>query len=492
MKTNNESLKQNLIYNIIYQVVTVLSPLIVTPKISRVFGLDYLGVKSFTFSIVYYFAIFGVLGLDMLGQRKIALVKDNVNERSKVFWTIYSTRFFLVLLSTCLYIIYFLIADLSSVEKVVTLYWLIYLFREMINPIWFLQGMEKFKLVSILGIISQIGYVVCTVVFIKQKSDLPRYILFYTVIPLVISFCYFPTVFANVKKARPRFQDMKASVVESVVYFVPTIATAIYSMVDKTMLGMFDVHKISTGLYESSERLVKVALAFSTASFTIMRTRMSYLYGKNDPAAYKKMAKLFMSFSLMLCWPIMFGIMGISKDFVPVFFGKGFEEVVNLSYVFSLVVPCLTVSGLLQAIYIFPYGLQKTMDVYYAIIVIVNIIMNLVLIHFFGTVGAIIASVFAELLLAVILIIRARKDIDVSFFAKGSVKYLVSSVAMLFVMKYISSHLVSNHIIKTVAEFISAVTTYFAICFILRDKFIIEQSRSVIHHIKKTIFKEVE
>ena len=487
----SESLKQNLIFNIMYQAITVLSPLIVTPKISRVFGLDYLGIKSFTFSVVYYFAIFGVLGLDLLGQRKIALVKDDLQQRSATFWTIYSTRFFLVFLSTCAYIIYFFIVDLKPIEKVVTLCWVFYLIREMINPIWFLQGMGKFKLVSILGIASQIGYIVCTVVFIKQKSDLPLYILFYTVIPLVISFCYFPTVMTNVKIARPTIHDMKAAIMESVIYFVPTIATAIYSMVDKTMLGVFDPQKISTGLYESSERLVKVALALSTASFTIMRTRMSYLFSKNDPSAYRKMTYVFMSFSLMLCWPIMFGIIGISKDFVPIFFGNGFEEVVSLSYVFSLVVPCLTISGLLQAIYIFPYGLQKTMDVYYGVIVTVNIIMNLVLIRFFGTVGAIIASVFAELLLAVILIIRAKNDIDVRFIAKGSIKYFVASIAMLLVMKSVSIYMRSNPIIKVSAEFVAAVITYFIMCFALRDKFVLDQSKAVCIQIKNKLHTEV-
>ena len=492
MRNRSESLKINLVFNIMYQVVTVISPLIVTPKISRVFGLDYLGIKSYTFSIVYYFAIFGVLGLDMLGQRKIAMVKDDLHERSVVFWTIYCTRFTLVFISTCIYLVYFLVARLSQVEKIVTLCWVVYLFREMINPIWFLQGMEKFRLISVLGIISQIGYIVCTVVFVNNKNDLPLYILFYTAIPLAISMCYFPTVLKHVHISTPKLTDMISSVRESIVYFVPTIATAIYSMVDKTMLGVFDPQKISTGLYESSERLVKVALALSTASFTIMRTRMSYLFGKKDPSAYRKMSYTFMSFSLMLCWPIMFGIIGISKDFVPVFFGEGFEDVVELSYTFSLVVPCLTISGLLQAIYIFPYGLQKTMDYYYGIIVTVNVIMNLVLIHFLGTLGAIIASVFAEFLLAVILIIKARKEIDVAFIAVGSTKYLVSSIIMLVSMSVISAHLHTGRIIKIVIEFSTAVITYFLVCLLLRDRFITEQSKTVFSRLKTMISRGVQ
>ena len=192
--------------------------------------------------------------------------------------------------------------------------------------------------------------------------------MFFAGIPLLISLCYFPVVFKHTKYVKPQKEEMIKSVKESLVYFIPTIATAIYSMIDKTMLGFFDPTKVSTGLYESAEKLVKVALAFSTASYTIVRTKMSNLYAKQNKELYNRYCSLFISVSMFLCWPIMFGIIGISRDFVPVFFGPGFDEVVGLSYIFSAVIPCLTISGLLQAIYIFPYGLQKTMDLYYVII----------------------------------------------------------------------------------------------------------------------------
>ena len=254
-------------------------------------------------------------------------------------------------------------------------------------------------------------------------------------------------------------------------------------MVDKTMLGALDTTKISAGLYESTEKLVKVALAFSTSSFTIMRTRMSYLFGKKDSKEYSRYSKIFISLSMMLCWPIMFGIIGISKDFVPIFFGPGFEQVIPLSYLFSLVVPCLTISGLLQAIYIFPFGLQKTMDYYYLIIVTVNVIMNLILIYFWGTAGAIISSVSAELLLAVILIIKSRKDIDVKYIFECSIKYLIASAVMLICLKVISNNFHLSIIPKLLIEFSCAVICYFMICVLLCDQFVLNQAKRVIKDI---------
>ena len=194
-----EILKLNIIFNIIYQAVNVLSPLIITPKISRVFGADYLGVKSYTFSIVYYFAVFGVLGLDMYGQRKIALEKDELEARSRSFWTIYIARFLLAAVSTLIYAAFLAIAVSDPFERIIFLCWLIYLIRNMINPIWFLQGIEKYQFISICEIVSQLAYLSATFLFINEKSQLPLYIVFYTAIPLAISIVYIPVVLRNVK-----------------------------------------------------------------------------------------------------------------------------------------------------------------------------------------------------------------------------------------------------------------------------------------------------
>lgn len=477
----NENLNLNIISNIVYQAVNVLSPLIITPKISRVFGADYLGIKSYTFSIVYYFAVFGVLGLDMYGQRKIALEKDNLDSRSRSFWSIYLVRLLLGAVSILFYTIFFTVAVSDSFEKIIFLCWFIYLFRNMINPIWFLQGIGKYTFISICEIISQLAYLVATFLFINNKTQLPLYIVLYTAIPLAISFVYLFAVLPNVKIIKINGVEMIGVVKESFVYFIPTIATAIYSMIDKTMLGIFDSTKISTGLYEAAEKLVKVALAISTSSFTIMRTKMSYLYGQKDRYLYKKYSQLFISLSMIFCWPIMFGVIGIAKDFIPLFFGDGFEAVVSYSKIFALVVPCLTISGLLQAIYIFPYGLQKKMNYYYIIIVAVNTIMNYTLIQLYGTSGAIISSICAEMLLAFILFWKAKGEIEVFYIFTSSVKYFISAVFMYLYIQFISNYIKCGEIYKVITEFFGGVFVYFFLCLTLKDTFLIQQTKKIVH-----------
>jgi len=215
-----------------------------------------------------------------------------------------------------------------------------------------------------------------------------------------------------------------------------------------------------------------------------MRTRMSYLYENADREAYDRHVSLFVSFSMFLCWPIMFGIIGITRDFVPLFFGPGYDAVVGLSYVFSFVIIPLTISGLLQAVYVFPQGHQKSMNLYYVIISALNFILNICLIPLIGANGAVVASITAEVLLAVILIVKARRAIKVGLFFTRSVRYVIAGAVMCVVMLILSNVLTLDIIYKLVIEFCVGVATYCVMCLVLGDPFVLGQIKNVFGIIK--------
>lgn len=55
MKENRNSLKKNYAYNLLYRIVTLVTPLITSPYISRVIGADGIGQYSYTYAISHYF-----------------------------------------------------------------------------------------------------------------------------------------------------------------------------------------------------------------------------------------------------------------------------------------------------------------------------------------------------------------------------------------------------------------------------------------------------
>ena len=88
-----KSITKNYIYNMVYQVLILILPLITTPYLSRVLGAEGIGIYGYTYSIVTYFILFGSLGVAMYGQREIAYAQENVEARKKVFIEIVIFRF---------------------------------------------------------------------------------------------------------------------------------------------------------------------------------------------------------------------------------------------------------------------------------------------------------------------------------------------------------------------------------------------------------------
>ncbi|SUK38128.1 AmrA [Staphylococcus aureus] len=61
----SDSLKENIIYQGLYQLIRTMTPLITIPIISRAFGPSGVGIVSFSFNIVQYFLMIASVGVQL-------------------------------------------------------------------------------------------------------------------------------------------------------------------------------------------------------------------------------------------------------------------------------------------------------------------------------------------------------------------------------------------------------------------------------------------
>ena len=66
---------KNYFYNVGYQVLVLILPLITTPYVSRVLGPEGVGINAYTNSIAQYFILLASLGISLYGNREIAYVR---------------------------------------------------------------------------------------------------------------------------------------------------------------------------------------------------------------------------------------------------------------------------------------------------------------------------------------------------------------------------------------------------------------------------------
>ena len=76
------TLKKNIVYNFLYQVLVLILPFITAPYLARTIGANGIGIYSFSQSIALYFTYIAVLGLSNYGNRTIAEVQNDREKRS--------------------------------------------------------------------------------------------------------------------------------------------------------------------------------------------------------------------------------------------------------------------------------------------------------------------------------------------------------------------------------------------------------------------------
>ena len=136
----NKSIKKNYLFNVCYQVLLLITPLITTPYISRVLGADGIGQYSYTASIVSYFTLFAALGTGTYGQREISYFRDDRKKRSQVFWEICSLRTVMTLICSFPYMLLIVSQKFSMIYIIQYLT----LLNVCFDVSWFFQGIEEF------------------------------------------------------------------------------------------------------------------------------------------------------------------------------------------------------------------------------------------------------------------------------------------------------------------------------------------------------------
>ena len=134
---------KNFLLNVVYQGLTLVFPLVTVPYISRVLGVDNVGIYSYTYSIAYMFMLGGMLGINNYGTRSIARVRDDRAATSAEFASIYCLQVVLNLIAVGGYAVYVVV--FGAAYRTIALVQLIHVLSICFDVNWFYFGLEQFK-----------------------------------------------------------------------------------------------------------------------------------------------------------------------------------------------------------------------------------------------------------------------------------------------------------------------------------------------------------
>ena len=475
------SIKRNYIYNLIYQIVVIILPLITAPYISRVLGAENIGIYSYTTSISAYFILFGSLGISLYAQREIAYHQDNIKENSKCFFEIVMLRFITMTISIIIFYITFVVnGEYHYFYKIL----IVELIAQCLDISWFFSGLEEFKKTVLRNLIVKFISVVSIFLFVKKAEDLDIYFWIYVLsvfIGNISLWFYLPKYLVRVKIKELNLIKHLKPVLS---LFIPEIAIQVYTILDKTMIGVIWEDKSEVGFYQQSERIIKLLLTVITSLGTVLLPRIANCFVNNRKKELYDYLKKSFNFVYILAFPMIFGIIAVADKFVPLFFGPGYDKVKVLMSVISPIILFIRMSNVIGRQYLLPTKRQKQYTTSVIIGAVVNLIMNSCLIWKYGALGASIGTVIAEFSVTFAQIIFVRKDFNIKEVLKLSVKYLISSAIMFIICKLFGLIQVGN-LLSIVLQVGVGIVVYVLLLLILKDNFTYE----MLGQIKEKIMK---
>lgn len=273
--SEKKSVVRNYMYNLIYQVLILILPLITTPYLSRVLGAEGVGIYGYTYSIVTYFVLFGSLGIALYGQREIAYVQNNPRKRKKVFLELITFRFITLSIAVLVYCLLFL---RNGVYKQYYLILLIELIAAGFDISWFYQGIEEFKRTVLRNVLVRIASVTFVFIIVKNAGDLWKFILIYSLADLLgnlLLWFYLPKYLKGKKVGR---LNLKVHMIPLLMLFIPQVTNKIYNLLDTTMLGAIVSNKKETGYYEQSQKVIRLLITIVTSLGVVMIPRVASIY----------------------------------------------------------------------------------------------------------------------------------------------------------------------------------------------------------------------
>lgn len=483
MKRSNiaPSVKANYLFNVISQFVTFMIPMVTNPYVSRIFGADGIGISSYTAANVTYFTLFGMLGISGYGQREIAIWRDDRQKVSQIFWELQLLHLITFMITG---IAYLFLALNSPEYRVYYLVQYITIVASFLDINWFFQAYERFRFIAIRNCAIKLLSVAAIFLLIHDSGDLAIYIGITSMGTLLSNVSLWIGMDRYVDRVPVRSLNLRRHLKSVLVFFIPTIAASVYSILDKSVINWITKDNAENGYYEQANKILIIANVFVQSLSNVAAPRMSNLYSKNNMEEFSGKLNKALAFMLMISLPTAFGVAAIADRFVPLFFGAGFEKTTYILYVFMPMVVILGFSVYLDGMYLVPAGRRAESARAVCIGSATNLVLNIVLVYWFRSVGAAVATLITEGVVSGMMIWMSRRMIDWKALKAYGGRYLLASVVM-FALVHLCGYIVKNDFLCLAIQLCLGVGVYGCLLLMMKDTLVLQACKTVLGKLKR-------
>ena len=375
----------------------LITPLLVVPYIVSVCGVENFGKASIAMAISFFMMVFIDYGSDIIGVKEVAVNRENAAELEKIVITTLCSKAVLLALVILFSILLFYFVPFFNKDKSLYLLGLPILLGQCINPTWFLQGVENFKWITILTIVSKLIYLFGIFFFIHQKTDYIFINLWWgigTILANGFVLYYF------FRKHNFNFSKIKSGNVIGLLkgnfsMFFSQIFVSFQMYAPIMLIGFFG-NNLLAGHYKIVEQIIVVFKTYIYLFFNFVYPRVCYLLEKNTKKAFQ-FWKTYNGINFIFIAISMGVVYLFSFEAVHYFTTTAVFEISNLLKLAVLIPITLSISIPLKQL-LLGFNQQQLYIRITMIMVVVNLLLMIVLLPQYGIIGVLSSLIISELI----------------------------------------------------------------------------------------------
>ena len=463
------SIKKNFLFRLVFDTVSLIIPIITTPYVARTLGPDGCGIYSYTQANITYFVLFAVLGTYSYGLRTISRNRDNKKEYSKLFWEIELLTVITSIFSMLAFFVFYLFVNEYNMYYLVLSMLIV---SALLDISWFYTGLERIGYITGVNIVIKTIGMISIFAFVKDSNDLFVYFLINSLMQVLSNLAMWIFTPKFLVKVSIRELHIFRHFKDTLIFFIPTIAISIYTVLDKTLIGVITKETSQNGYYDKATQLINIIKTFVFSSMgMIMGARTSYLFAENKLQEVKDKINLTMDYIVFLAIGCGFGILAVSDTFIPLFLGDKFEGSISLLKLMTPLIFIVGISNCLGSLYYSPVGKRRISARFIIIGSITNLLFNLLLIPRFGATGATVGTIIAESVISVLYLSFCDKYFTYKQLLLISYKKVIAGVLM-FGIVFLIGLIPSNAYVVTILQIVLGGTAYTLLLVLFRDSIV--------------------
>jgi len=361
----------------VLQIFTYVLPLLTLPYLVRVLGAEKFGLVMFAQAFIIFFNILVDYGFNLSATREISVNRESKEKLTEIFSSVMSIKFVLIGISFAILSLVILLFEKFSNNN--DLYYLTFLWviGQALFPVWYFQGLEKMKYITIVNITSKLIFTIAIFIFIQDESD-------YILVPVLNGLGFIIGGLLSLRIVCKDFkQEFKIQSFEvltfyfkdSSQFFLSRLSSVGYSNINTFLAGIL-LSPVFVTYYYLADKAVSVILALFTP---IVQTVYPYLAKKFNFIFLVKLLSILMIVSLVV---ISLGY--LFSDLISIIL---FDEIniifTNLFYVILPIIPISTLYVMLGAPLLLARGFKKEFNLSIIFGFVIHLLLLSILYYYF-------------------------------------------------------------------------------------------------------------